>query len=84
MATHRKGSKSRKKSSSGASYFGRAVAATWRFFAKAVGASIRFVFRGAKDLDPAHQRDGFAFLIFILALISAAGVWFHLNNLVGR
>ena len=84
MATQRKSTKSRKKSGSGASYVGRAIAATWRFIAKAIGASIRFVFRGAKDLDPAHQRDGCGFLIFILALISAAGVWFHLNNLVGR
>ena len=64
--------------------FGKALLAIWRFIAKALGSSVRFVFRGAKDLDPAHQRDGFAFLILIFALISAAGTWFHLNNFVGR
>ncbi len=58
--------------------------AIWRLIAKALGSAIRFVFRGAKDLDPVHQRDGFAFLIFILGLISAAGVWFNLHNFVGR
>jgi S-DNA-T family DNA segregation ATPase FtsK/SpoIIIE len=51
--------------------------------AKALGGVIRFVFRGAQELDAEHQRDGFAFLIVILALISAGGTWFHLNNFVG-
>ena len=62
----------------------RAFGALWRLFAKAIGSAIRFVFRGAQDLDPVHQRDGIAFLIFILGLISAAGVWFNLDNVVGR
>ena len=63
---------------------GRGLAAAWRFFAKAIGSGIRFIFRGAKDLDPAHQRDGYAFLIFILALVAASGSWFHINNFLGR
>jgi DNA segregation ATPase FtsK/SpoIIIE, S-DNA-T family len=62
----------------------RAVAATWRFLAISLGKSVRLVARGAKDLDPAHQRDGIAFLILILALIATAGTWFHSDNLVGR
>jgi hypothetical protein len=41
-----------------ASSIARAFGAIWRSFAKALGASIRFVTRGAKDLDPEHQRDG--------------------------
>ena len=60
------------------------MGAIWRTIAKAIGGSVRFIFRGASDLDPAHQRDGFAFLIFIIALIDAAGTWFHLDNFVGR
>ena len=64
--------------------FTRALLALWRLIAKALGSAVRFVFRGAKELDPAHQRDGFAFLILIFSLISAAGTWFHLNNAVGR
>ena len=39
----------------------RAFGALWRLFAKAIGSAIRFVFRGAQDLDPVHQRDGIAF-----------------------
>jgi len=62
----------------------RAVGWLWRLIAKGIGNSIRFIFRSSQELDPAHQRDGVAFFIFILALISAAGIWFDLDNLVGR
>ena len=62
---------------------GRALGALWRLFSKGIGTVIRTLFRGAKDLDPAHQRDGFAFLLFILALVCAAGTWFDLNNFLG-
>ena len=62
----------------------RAVAAIWRFIAKTLGSTVRFLARGARDLDPAHQRDGMAFLILILALIATAGTWFHADNIVGR
>ena len=63
---------------------GRGISATWRFFAKSLGKAVRFVARGARDLDPAHQRDGIAFLILIAALIASAGTWFHSDNLLGR
>ena len=78
--------KSRSKSQSGgfAGALGRGLAAIWRFIAKILGSSIRFIARGARDLDPAHQRDGIAFLILIVALIATAGSWFHADNLVGR
>ena len=76
--------KTKSKSSGVTQTFGRALGAIWRFFAKAIGGSVRFIAREARDLDPAHQRDGLAFLILIVALISAAGTWFHADNLVGR
>ena len=63
---------------------GRGFGATWRFVASSLGKSVRFIARGARDLDPAHQRDGVAFLILIVALIATAGTWFHSDNLVGR
>ena len=63
---------------------GRGFASLWRFIAKSLGSGVRFVARGARDLDPAHQRDGIAFLILILALISTAGTWFQSDNPVGR
>jgi S-DNA-T family DNA segregation ATPase FtsK/SpoIIIE len=84
MATRKKASTSRGKKNSVLAAFAKALGGLWNLLAKLFGSSIRFVFRGAKELDPAHQRDGFAFLVLILALISAAGTWFNLNNLVGR
>ena len=82
MSVAKKKSKSKSGAVGGA--LGKGIAATWRFVAKALGNLIRLLARGARDLDPAHQRDGFAFLILILALMSAAGTWFHANNLVSR
>jgi len=78
----RKKSKSKTGAVGGA--LGRGLASIWRFVAKSLGSSVRFVARGARDLDPAHQRDGIAFLILILALIATAGTWFHSDNVVGR
>jgi S-DNA-T family DNA segregation ATPase FtsK/SpoIIIE len=62
----------------------RGIGWLWRLIARAIGSSVRFIFRSSKELDPAHQRDGIAFFLFILALVSAAGVWFDLDNQVGR
>ena len=75
--------KSAKKSNLLAPIF-RGLGWIWRLIAKAIGSSIRFIFRSSKELDPDHQRDGVAFFLLILALVSAAGVWFDLDNLVGR
>jgi S-DNA-T family DNA segregation ATPase FtsK/SpoIIIE len=80
--TSARGSTAPRKSIVGA--FSRVLLGLWRILAKSFGSSVRFVFRGAKELDPAHQRDGIAFLILIFSLVSAAGTWFHLNNFVGR
>jgi S-DNA-T family DNA segregation ATPase FtsK/SpoIIIE len=81
MAARKKASSKKSAAANGAA---RGIGAIWKFIAKTLGSSIRFIFRGAQDLDPAHQRDGFAFLIFILGLISAAGTWFSLDNVVGH
>jgi S-DNA-T family DNA segregation ATPase FtsK/SpoIIIE len=76
--------KTRTKSGGIGSSILRGLAAIWRGLAKFLGKSIRFVAKGAKDLDPAHQRDGFAFLLLIFALMAAAGTWFDGGNVVGR
>ncbi len=77
--------RTRGSSSKGAlSVIGAALAATWRAIAKALGAAIRFVARGAKDLDPEHHRDGAALALFLLALISLTGTWTHADNILGR
>src|ERR1019366_2048548 len=80
-------STSRGKAAKRSSIFGgilRALVAIWRFIAKMIGSTVRFLFKEAKELDSAHHRDGLAFLLLILAMISAAGSWFHLPNPIGR
>lgn len=61
----------------------RVVRALWLGLAHAVGAVFRGIGRGAKGLDPAHRKDGFALLLLALALIVAAGTWSNLRGPVG-
>ena len=61
-----------------------ALSSTWRLLAKSLGSSIRFVARGARDLDPEHHRDGGALLVLLLSLAAFAGTWFRADNYVGR
>ena len=66
------------------SALGRGLQGLWRGIAKALGATIRFIARGAKDLEPTHQRDGAAFSLLILAIIAGAGAWFQADNVISR
>ena len=66
------------------SALGRGLQGLWRGIAKALGATIRFIARGAKELDPTHQRDGAAFSLLILAIIAGAGAWFQADNVISR
>lgn len=61
----------------------RLVRAVWLGCAHAVGAVFRGVGQGAKNLDPAHRKDGLALLLLALALIVAAGTWSNLSGPVG-
>ena len=54
------------------------------FIAHSLGGAIRFMFRGAKELDPAHRRDGIGLLLIVLALVSISGVWVQLDNILGN
>ena len=76
--------KSGKKASGFIGWISRALSSVWRAIAKAFGATIRLITRGARDLDPEHQRDGFGLLLLIIALISAATSWWRLDNWFGR
>ena len=80
----KKSTSSRKAGKPALSVIGRALNGLWKSLAKAVGSTIRFLARGARDLDPAHHRDGLAFLLLILALAAFAGTWFAADNFVGR
>ena len=63
---------------------GRGANALWRFLAKTLGSAIRFIARGARDLDPEHHRDGGALLLLIISLAAFAGTWFQADNFLGR
>ncbi|MQL67149.1 cell division protein FtsK, partial [Streptomyces vinaceus] len=61
----------------------RLVRALWLGLAHAVGAVFRGIGQGAKNLDPAHRKDGLALLLLGIALIVAAGTWADLEGPVG-
>ncbi|QHC33671.1 cell division protein FtsK [Streptomyces sp. HF10] len=61
----------------------RLARALWLGLAHAVGAVFRGIGQGAKNLDPAHRKDGVALLLFGIALIVAAGTWADLKGPVG-
>ncbi|MEU4659319.1 DNA translocase FtsK [Streptomyces sp. NPDC023723] len=61
----------------------RLVRAIWLGLAHAVGAVFRGIGQGAKNLDPAHRKDGVALLLLAIALIVAAGTWADLKGPVG-
>jgi S-DNA-T family DNA segregation ATPase FtsK/SpoIIIE len=45
--------------------------------AHALGSASRAVGSGARDLDPAHRRDGLGLLLLALAVVAAGGAWWH-------
>jgi S-DNA-T family DNA segregation ATPase FtsK/SpoIIIE len=59
-----------------------AVSGIWMALAHTAGSGARAFGRSARDMDPAHQRDGLGFLAVCAAIISAAALWWHLG-LVG-
>ncbi|MER8186166.1 DNA translocase FtsK [Kitasatospora sp. NPDC094015] len=62
----------------------RAVRALWLGLAHAVGAVFRGFGDGAKNLHPAHRKDGLALLLLALALVTAAGTWFSPQGWLGE
>ena len=55
----------------------RGLAWIWTGVASLIGRVVRSVGRGARDLDPAHRRDGFALLLIAIAVVIAATVWWN-------
>jgi DNA segregation ATPase FtsK/SpoIIIE, S-DNA-T family len=77
----------KKKRTAGKPFFGliaQGVIGLWRFLARTLGSAIRFIARGARDLDPEHQRDGAALLLLLISFSAFAGTWFHASNFVSR
>lgn len=59
------------------------VRGAWMGSAHLVGGTARRIGQGARDLDPAHRRDGLAFALVGLALVVAAREWWGLAGSAG-
>ncbi len=60
----------------------RAATAIWLGIAHVVGAITRGVGRSARDLDPAHRRDGLGLMYLGIGIVFASVLWFHSAGLV--
>jgi DNA segregation ATPase FtsK/SpoIIIE, S-DNA-T family len=58
----------------------KGLATVWLAVAHGIGAVARGIGRGARDLDPEHRRDGIGLLMFAVAMVAAASVWFQLGG----
>ncbi|HTS98266.1 MAG TPA: DNA translocase FtsK 4TM domain-containing protein [Streptosporangiaceae bacterium] len=67
-----------------AGWTARVVSGVWMGLAHTVGRAARAFGRNARDLDPAHRRDGAGLACLGLAIIAASVTWWHMANVVGR
>ncbi len=56
----------------------------WMGLASGIGVVVRRVGHSAKELDPAHRRDGIGLSLMALAVVVAASVWWRLPGVVGE
>ncbi|MCA5893200.1 DNA translocase FtsK [Isoptericola sp. NEAU-Y5] len=61
----------------------RAVRGVYLGVAHGLGAVIRSITKGARDLEPEHRRDGVAFFLIALAMVVAAREWWGLPGAFG-
>lgn len=59
------------------------ISSIWRLLSSSLGSAVRFIARGARDLDPELHRDGAALLLLIFSLVAFAGTWFRSENFLG-
>jgi S-DNA-T family DNA segregation ATPase FtsK/SpoIIIE len=56
--------------------------AIWLGIAHVIGAIARGIGKSARDLDPAHRRDGLGLLYLSIAIVVAAVIWFDVAGFV--
>ncbi|MCV2396141.1 DNA translocase FtsK [Actinotalea sp. M2MS4P-6] len=61
----------------------RMLKGTWMGAAHLVGGAGRRIGQGARDLDPAHRRDGAALAVLGLAIVVALREWWNLSGRAG-
>ncbi|TWD83591.1 S-DNA-T family DNA segregation ATPase FtsK/SpoIIIE [Kribbella amoyensis] len=63
---------------------GRGLVKVWIGIAHLLGGLVRGIGNGARDLDPAHRRDGAGLFLIGLAVVVAAAIWWELPGAVGN
>jgi S-DNA-T family DNA segregation ATPase FtsK/SpoIIIE len=62
----------------------RLLRGLWLLIGRALGTAVRGVGHSARDLDPAHRRDGVGLAAIGSAVLVAAAVWWHAGGPAGR
>jgi len=62
--------------------FRKFVTAVWLGIAHVVGAIARGIGKSARDLDPAHRRDGLGLVYLSFAIIVASVIWFDASGFI--
>ncbi len=62
---------------------GRLLGSTVKLAATGVGTVSRAAGASARDLDPAHRRDGLGLALLVGALLAATGAWWHAGSAGG-
>ena len=70
--------------SRGAASLGRLIRRGWLGVAHLIGAGARRFGSEARDLDPAHRRDGLGLLLLASGVVIASGVWLEGRNLLSH
>jgi S-DNA-T family DNA segregation ATPase FtsK/SpoIIIE len=60
------------------------IAGAWMGLAHTLGLAARALGRSARDLDPAHRRDGVGLTALAAAIITSTVAWWHLGGPLGR
>jgi DNA segregation ATPase FtsK/SpoIIIE, S-DNA-T family len=67
-----------------ARWLGRALVGAWLVIAGGLGFLVRMIGKNARDLDPAHRRDGVGLFTSGVAIVLAASLWWRMDNAAGR
>ena len=62
------------------SALGRGLRNAWLALAHLIGAGARAFGRGARELDPAHRRDGLGLTLIVVAAALVAATWFGVDG----